>query len=44
VTQGKTKTEALANIREAIAGYLEVLKEDGKQAPDDSFDYELVAV
>ena len=44
VTQGKTKTEALANIREAIEGYLEVLKEDGKPAPEDSFDYELIAV
>jgi predicted RNase H-like HicB family nuclease len=44
VTQGHTKAEALANIREAIEGYLEVLKEDGKEPPEDPFAYELLAV
>ena len=43
-TQGGTKAEALENIREAIEGYIEVLKEDGKEIPDDSFEYELIAV
>ncbi len=27
MSQGRTEKEALANIRDAIAGYLEVLKE-----------------
>jgi predicted RNase H-like HicB family nuclease len=44
VTQGRTKAEALANIREATEGYLEVLREDRKEAPEDSFDCELIAV
>jgi predicted RNase H-like HicB family nuclease len=43
-TQGKTKAEALANIKEAIEGYIEVLREDGTPVPEDSFDYELIAV
>lgn len=29
VSQGKTKEEALANIKEAIAGYVTALEEDG---------------
>jgi predicted RNase H-like HicB family nuclease len=33
VSQGKTKAEAQANIREAIEGYLAALKEDGLQVP-----------
>lgn len=28
-SQGKTKEEALSNIKEAIAGYVSALKEDG---------------
>ncbi|MBW4605073.1 MAG: type II toxin-antitoxin system HicB family antitoxin [Calothrix sp. FI2-JRJ7] len=28
-SQGKTKDEALANIKEAIAGYIAALEEDG---------------
>jgi len=31
VSQGKTKQEAIANIKETIDAYIEVLKEDGKE-------------
>ena len=44
VTQGKTKTEALANIREAIEGYLEVLREGGRPVPDEPFDFQTIPV
>ncbi len=33
VTQGETREEALANAREAIAGYLEVLALNGEEIP-----------
>lgn len=33
VSQGETREELQANIQEAIAGYLEVMKEDGRH-PD----------
>ena len=29
VSQGKTKKEAIANIKEAIEGYIKALEEDG---------------
>ena len=29
ISQGKTKEEAIANIKEAITGYIDCLKEDG---------------
>ena len=35
VSQGKTRDEALANIREAIALHVEVLQERGEPVPDD---------
>lgn len=34
ISQGKTKDEALKNIKEAIGLYIEVLKEDKKFVPD----------
>ena len=37
ISEGPTKEEALANIREAIEGFIEVLKEDGLPVPDDHF-------
>ncbi len=33
ISQGKTRTEALDNIKEAIAGYLDSLKENGEPIP-----------
>jgi predicted RNase H-like HicB family nuclease len=44
VSQRKTKEEAIHNIREAIEGYILVLKEDGLAVPDDNFEAVLVAV
>jgi len=32
MSQGKTKNEALENIKEAIVGYLKVLKKHGKSS------------
>ncbi|MDD4652187.1 MAG: type II toxin-antitoxin system HicB family antitoxin [Methanothrix sp.] len=43
ISQGKTREEALTNIREAIDGYIAALKEDGLLVPVDHFDV-LVAV
>jgi predicted RNase H-like HicB family nuclease len=44
ISQGKTKEEAIANIREAINGYIAALEEDNLQIPEDHFDALLVAV
>ncbi len=44
VSQGKTKEQAIHNIREAIESYILVLKEDGLAAPADNFEAVLVAV
>jgi antitoxin HicB len=33
ISQGKTRAEALDNIREAIEGYLESLKQHGEPIP-----------
>jgi len=35
VSQGKTRDEALENIREAIALHVEVLQERGETVPED---------
>jgi predicted RNase H-like HicB family nuclease len=35
ISQGKTKEEAIANIREAIELYVEVLQERGEVIPED---------
>jgi predicted RNase H-like HicB family nuclease len=44
ISQGKTKTEAVANIREAIQGYIAALEEDHLPVPDERFEALLVAV
>ena len=44
VSQGKTKEEAIANVKEAIRGYIVALKEDGLPVPKDHFNALLVAV
>jgi predicted RNase H-like HicB family nuclease len=44
VSQGETREQAVTNIKEAIEGYIEVLKEDGVAVPEEKFDALLVAV
>ena len=44
VSQGKTKEEALFNIKEAITGYINALEEDGLPVPEDKFETFLVVV
>lgn len=44
VTQGDSREAAVANIREAIEGYVLALKEDGLPVPEERFDALLVAV
>lgn len=44
ISQGKTKEEALTNIREAIEGYVEALKEDKLPIPVERFEAFVVAV
>jgi len=44
VSQGKTKAEAMANIREAIRGYVAALEEDDLPVPEERFEALLVAV
>jgi predicted RNase H-like HicB family nuclease len=44
ISQGQTRTEAITNIREAIAAYVAVLEEDGLDVPEERFDVLVVAV
>ena len=44
ISQGKNREEAISNIKEAIEGYLVVLKEDGLAVPEEKFAALLVAV
>ena len=44
ISQGKTKEDAIGNIREAIEGYVTALKEDGLPVPEEQFDLLTVAV
>lgn len=44
ISQGETREEAIANIKEAIAGYIAALKEDNLPVPDEHFDAMVVAV
>jgi len=44
ISQGKTREEAIQNIREAIQGYIAALEEDGLQVPEERFQAILVAV
>lgn len=44
ISQGKTKEEALQNIREAIQAYIEALEHDHLPVPPDKFETLLVAV
>jgi predicted RNase H-like HicB family nuclease len=44
ISQGKTRVEAVENIREAIQLYIEVLIENGQPVPAEKFETLLVAV
>jgi len=44
VSQGKTKEEAIANIKEAIAAYIAALEEDHLAVPPERFETIVVAV
>jgi predicted RNase H-like HicB family nuclease len=44
ISQGTTRDEALANIREAIELYIESLREDGLPIPQDPRQAEVVSV
>ena len=44
ISQGRTKEEAIANVKEAITGYVAALEEDKLPVPEDHFDALLVAV
>ncbi|HET7145549.1 MAG TPA: type II toxin-antitoxin system HicB family antitoxin [Anaerolineales bacterium] len=44
ISQGKTKEEAVSNIKEAIDGYIAALKEDNLPVPEEHFDAMVVAV
>lgn len=44
ISQGTTKEEAVANIKEAIQGYVAALEEDGIPVPEEHFDTLLLAV
>jgi predicted RNase H-like HicB family nuclease len=44
VSQGKTREEAITNIREAIQGYIAALEEDHLRVPEERFEALVVAV
>jgi predicted RNase H-like HicB family nuclease len=44
ISQGKTKEDAVKNIREAIEGYVLALQEDGLPVPPERFDAVLLTV
>jgi predicted RNase H-like HicB family nuclease len=44
ISQGKTREEAVTNIREAISAYVNALKEDGLSVPEERFEALLAVV
>lgn len=44
VSQGKSREEAVVNIREAIRGFIAALVEDGLPVPEERFETMVVAV
>ncbi len=44
ISQGKTKQEALINIKEAIEAYIAALDEDNLPVPEEHFETMVVAV
>jgi len=43
ISQGKSREEALANVREAISLHVDVLRERGEPVPDDNVEMVEVA-
>ena len=44
ISQGRTRQEAVANIKEAIALYIESLEDDGMPAPEDRLEAQVLVV
>jgi len=44
ISQGSTKAQAIANIREAIDGWVETAKAHGQDIPDEHFETQVVCV
>ncbi len=44
ISQGKTRDEAIENIKEAIQAYIESLEMEGEPVPEDPLDASLVVV
>lgn len=44
ISQGQTKQDAIANIREAIQGYIAALEQDNLPVPEERFETLVVAV
>jgi predicted RNase H-like HicB family nuclease len=44
ISQGRTREEAIANIREAIELFIEDMVANGEEVPEDSLDRVLVVV
>ena len=44
ISQGRTRQEAVANIKEAIALYIESLEEDGMPVPEDRLEAQVLVV
>lgn len=44
ISQGKTKEEAIKNIKEAISCYIHALEDDKLPVPDERFDVSVVVV
>ena len=44
ISQGTTKQEAIANIKEAIQGYVAALEQDNLPVPEERFETLVIAV
>jgi predicted RNase H-like HicB family nuclease len=44
ISQSRTKEDAIANIKEAIRGYIAALEEDNVPVPEEKFETVLLAV
>jgi predicted RNase H-like HicB family nuclease len=44
ISQGDTREEAIANIKEAIELYIDVLKDGGRPIPEERYESYLVAM